>query len=130
MPGNEARQYFVYNELSGNSRCQVEVGGDSEEEGPSKNMCKQKVAGKFPTNLKRHLEKYHVVQYQEILQGKEDAKKSRVRAKDQKMKGVLPKGQATLQQTLAGKSAYGKNSNRYHFITMQYLLEVRMYPSV
>ena len=31
-------------------------------------------------------------------------------------KGELVKGQATLQQAFAGQSAYGKNSDRYHFL--------------
>jgi len=47
-------QYFVYNEQTGKNLCQVETGrSDGEEEaGPSRKVCAQKVAGKFPTNLK------------------------------------------------------------------------------
>ena len=58
-------QYFVYNEQTGKSSCQVETGrsDDEEEAGPSKKVCAQEVAGKFPTNLKQHLKKYHALQY-------------------------------------------------------------------
>jgi len=68
-------QYFLYNEQTGS---QVEIGGgDSEEAGPSKRVCGQEVTGKFTTNLKIHLKKHHVVQYQEVAQTEEDRAKKR-----------------------------------------------------
>ena len=55
-------QYFLYNEQTGNSICQVEIGGgDSEEAGPRKRFCGQEVTGKFTTNFKVHLKKINVV---------------------------------------------------------------------
>ena len=87
-------QYFVYNEQTGESSCQVETGrsDDEQETGPSKKICMQEVAGKFPTNLKR------------------------VRGGKKQKKGELVRGQATLQQAFAGRSAYNKSSDRYRFL--------------
>ena len=96
-------QYFVYNEQTGKSSCQVDTGrsDDEEEAGPSKKVCAQEVAGKFPTNLKQHL-KYHALQYEEVVKLEVEAKK-RVREGGKKeKKGELVKGQATLQQAFAG----------------------------
>lgn len=113
-------QYFMYNELTGKSSCQVETGEDVGRETEStKKVCAQEVAGKFPTNLKQHLKKYHIVQYQEVVQLEEEGKK-RVRGKEKK--GGLAKGQATLQQSFAAKSAYSKNSDRYRFLTKKLAL--------
>ena len=96
-------QYFVYNEQTGKSSCQVETGrsDDEVEAGPSKKVCAQEVAGKFPTNLKQHLKKYHALQYKEVVKAK---KRVREGGKKEK-KGELVKGQATLQQAFAGRSA-------------------------
>ena len=70
-------QYFVYNEQTGKSSCQVETGrsDDEEEAGPSRKVCSQEVAGKFPTNLKHHLKKYHALQYEEVVKLEAEAKK-------------------------------------------------------
>ena len=70
-------QYFVYNEQTGKSSCQVETGrsDDEEEAGPSKEVWAQEVAGKFPTNLKQHLKNYHALQYEEVVKLEVEAKK-------------------------------------------------------
>ena len=66
-PGRPKRspvwQYFVYNEQTGKSSCQLETGrsDDEQEVGPSTKICTQEVAGKFPTNLKQHLKKPHIL---------------------------------------------------------------------
>ena len=71
-------QYFVYN--------------DEEEAEPSKKVCAQQVAGKFPTNLKQHLKKYHALQYEEVVKLEVEGKK-RVREGGKKeKKGELVKG--------------------------------------
>jgi len=73
-----------------------------------------RIIRQITTNLKVHLKKHHVVQYQEVVQAEEDSAKKRKEL--QKTKGgVLPKGQPTLLQTLAGKTAYSKDSDRYQF---------------
>jgi len=72
-------QYFVYNEQTGKSSCQVETDrpDDEEEVGPSRKVCAQEVAGKFPTNLKQHLKKYHALQYEEVVKLEAEVKKGR-----------------------------------------------------
>ena len=53
-------QYFVYSEVTGKSTCLVGGAGDRE------SVCGYEVAGKFPTNLKQHLKKHHLLQYQDV----------------------------------------------------------------
>ena len=51
------------------------------------------------------------------MQAEEDSAKKRKDLQKANFKGVLPKGQPTLLQMLAGKTAYSKDSERYWFIT-------------
>ena len=76
--------------------------------GPSRKVCAQEVAGKFPTNLKQHLKKYHALQYEEVVKLEAEAKKRLREGGKKEKKGELVKGQATLQQAFKGRSAYGK----------------------
>ena len=59
------------------SSCQVETGrsDDEQEAGPSTKILAQEVAGKFPTNLKQHLKKHHILQYEEVVKLEVEAKK-------------------------------------------------------
>jgi len=116
-------QYFVYNKQTGKSLCQIETGrsDDEEEAGPSMKVCAQEVAGKFPTNLKQHLKKYHALQYEEVVKLEVEENKKGERKKKE-MKGELVKGQAMLQQAFAGQSAYGKNSDCYRFLSKKLAL--------
>ena len=68
----------MYNEQTGKSSCQVEIGrsDDEEEAGPSRKVCAQKVVGKFPTNFKQHLKKYHAHQY-EVVKLEAEAKEKK-----------------------------------------------------
>ena len=87
-------QYFVYNEQTGKSLCQVETGrsDDEQEAGPSKKICAQEVAGNLPTNFKQHLKKHHTLQYEEVVKLEVEAKK-RVREGGKKeKKGGLVRG--------------------------------------
>ena len=67
-------------------------------------VCAQEVAGKFPTNLKQHLKKYHALQYKEVVKLEVEAKEKGERKRKER-EGELVKGQATLQQAFAGQSA-------------------------
>ena len=61
--------YFIYDDVSGKSICQVST-GESNEAGSSSsgpNVCGKTCAGKFPFNLKQHLKTCHVACYQELL---------------------------------------------------------------
>lgn len=46
-------------------------------ENDSSKSCGQAIAGKYPTNLKQHLNKHHPVQYAELLQLEKEQKKLR-----------------------------------------------------
>ena len=63
---------FRYNSKNKKSMC--EVVGDAA--GPSKDVYPHpEVPGKYPTNLKGHLKKYHRAQYEEALEKRKWPKK-------------------------------------------------------
>ena len=53
------------------------------------------------------------------MQAEEDSAKNKKDLQKIKKRGVLPKGQPTLLQMLAGKTAYSKDSERYRFTTKE-----------
>ena len=55
-------KFFEYNKAMDKSICQISTESDSSK------SCGQAIAGKYPTNLKQHLNKHHPVQYAELLQ--------------------------------------------------------------
>ena len=76
-PGRPKRSvvwhYFTYDQDRNKSICQVEITRDhGEHSGPSKEACGATVGRKFPTNLKQHLRKDHLGQYQQALQNEDE----------------------------------------------------------
>ena len=66
--------YFEFNEEENKSVCIVEVGDCQNEP----KLCGIKIAGKYPTNLRKHLKKFHKKEHQDMEKKereKEEAKK-------------------------------------------------------
>lgn len=80
--------------------------------GPSTEVCGASLSGKYPTNLKQHLRKFHYVEFWEVL-AKETELKER-KKKESKIPFTKYYGkQLTVTETLEGKKAvYDKNSER------------------
>ena len=68
--GSSVWDYFEFSEAENKSVCVVNA-GDSK---PDSEPCGAKIAGKYPTNLRKHLEKFHKKEYDE-MERKEKEKK-------------------------------------------------------
>ena len=99
--------------------CKVEVvATDDDEPGPAKKFCSHGVSGKLHTNLKGHLKKHHPVEYEEVRQNEEKAKKAaKAKAEISATKAFGPQKQLTMNEALQGKREYDRNSERYKNIT-------------
>ena len=73
--------------------CKVEVvTTDDDESGPAKKFCDHSVSGKFLTNLKDHLKKHHPVEYEEVRQNEEKARKQQnLRLRLAQLKPLAPR---------------------------------------
>lgn len=116
-----AWEYFVYDSETDKSICQIEVcstGGDragtSSASDSNVKQCGQTVAGKWPTNLKHHLQKYHPKQYDVVLEKEKELKAQKVKPK---VKKPTLSGQLTISQAFEGKPQYTQESDRYNQIT-------------
>lgn len=70
------------------------------------------LAGKFATNLKGHLRKYHPKEYQQVLTKEETAKEKAAVKKHR-----APRIQMTLGEALQSHQKYDTKSQRYQLIT-------------
>lgn len=72
--------YFEFDEVENKSTCIVVVGnGQNQPANEPAKTCGIKIAGKYPTNLRKHLEKFHKKEHQDMetkeKEKKEEAKK-------------------------------------------------------
>lgn len=105
-------KFFEYDKAVDKSICQISTESDSSK------LCGQAIAGKYPTNLKQHLNKHHPVQYASLLQLEKEQELLKLHEeKIKKQFEMKPNpGQMTLQQSLKGKKEYDKESDRYKLI--------------
>lgn len=97
-------KFFEYDKAVDKSICQISTESDSSK------LCGQAIAGKYPTNLKQHLNKHHPVQYASLLQLEKEQELLKLHEeKIKKQFEMKPNpGQVTLQQSLKGKKEYDK----------------------
>ena len=89
----------------------------SEKSGPSRQLCGHILTGKYPTNMKLHLKKFHPAEYDDMLQREaalKEAKKSKVSTT-----GPVKKKQQTLEKAAAMVTHYDRSSHRYQLITQK-----------
>ena len=103
-------EHFLYDLFTDKSICQVE-------QLDSQSICGKSVAGKFPTNLKKHLKLAHPNVFQEMRRD-EESKKVKVEKESAKRAASFKyHHQSTLKESLAKKNPYSKDSPRYKLIT-------------
>ena len=104
-------EHFLYDLLTDKSTCQVE-------ERDSQSICGKSVAGKFPTNLKKHLKLAHPDVFEEIVRKEQESKKVKAEKECSKRAASLKyHHQSTLKESLEKKNPYSKDSPRYKLIT-------------
>ena len=68
------------------------VATDDDKSGSAKKFCDRSVSGKLPTNLKDHLKKHHPVEYEEVRQNEEEARKQqKLRLRLAQLKPLAPR---------------------------------------
>ena len=103
--------YFLYDIFTDKSICQVE-------QLDSQSIGGKSVAGKFLTNLKKHLKLAHATVFEEIMRKEDEVKKKKVEKESAKRAASLKyHHQSTLKESLAKKNPYSKESLRYKLIT-------------
>ena len=75
--------------------------------------CGSKFAGKFPTNLRKHLEKNHTEEYKTVEKKEEKKKQQGEKAK----KAQSPKSPTSIESNLLGARPCDKDSVRYQSIS-------------
>ena len=86
----------------------------------TQSICGKSVAGKFPTNLKKHLKLAHPNVFQEITRKDEESKLVKVEKVSAKRAASFKyHHQSTLKESLAKKNPYSKDSPRYKLITQK-----------
>ena len=109
-PGRPKRSavwdYFEYDASTNESVCQIL--SHPRELSPTSSdsmICGCSIAGKFPTNLRNHLKKYHPAHFAEVL------------AKEENGKSLKVSQQLTLAESLKSKTLYKKDSDKYRGIS-------------
>ena len=68
--------YFEFDEVENKSTCIVVVGdGQNQPVNELAKTCGIKIAGKYPTNLRKHLEKFHKKEHQDMETKEKEKKK-------------------------------------------------------
>ena len=105
--------YFKYDEVTNQSVCQILQCGSDE----SDMICRCGIPGKFPTNLRNHVKKYHPTQFAEVLAKEENEKKEKeLKEKTRRSKSLKVSQQLTLAESLIARAVYNKDSDRYHTV--------------
>jgi len=102
--------YFLYDVVTDKSICLVE-------QLDSQSICGKSIAGKFATNLKKHLKLAHPSAFEDVVK-KEEVKKQKMEKESAKHVASLKHlHQFTLKESLAKLNPYSKDSVRYKLIT-------------
>ena len=105
---NPVWDYFTYDAQSNKSLCQVES--------ESGKICGHAVSGKYTTNIKSHLRKAHLSEFDEVV-----LKEAKIKVTKQAKKAAKSKRgagyQLTLGESLESRPQYDKGSDRYKAIT-------------
>lgn len=103
--------YFLYDVTTDKSICQME-------QLDSQSICEKSVAGKFTTNLKKHLKLAHPSDFDDVVKKEEEVKKQKMEKESAKRAASLKNlHQFTLKESLAKLNPYPKDSVRYKLIT-------------
>lgn len=107
--GSAVWDYFDYNEDENKSVCTVIS--------PEGSQCYAKISGKFPTYLRKHLEKSHSEAFKE-LEAKEQEKKQRESQSERAAKTrKSPVSPQSIESCFLSKKPYDSSSAHYHSIS-------------
>lgn len=108
--------YFEYDEVEKKSICQVLKASSVVSD--SSDICGSKTTGKFPTNLKQHLKKFHPEVYSELLKKEEEENVKKAKKEEARRKSSLKASQQmTLVQSFKHGAKYDKGDPRSKVIT-------------
>ena len=103
--------YFQYDVAQQKSVCQVEQTG-------SGSLCGKNIAGKNPTNLKKHLSSFHHNVFLELSKKEDSAKKLRSELEAKKKETSLKHYyQSSLKESFNKRVAYCKDDPQYKAVT-------------
>lgn len=100
-------KFFTYNKEEDTSKCLVEE---------DQKQCSKLLKGKFPTNLKKHLQNKHKKEFEECNTA-EKAKDRGPTAIGRKRQVARPSSQETIENTINPQRYYDKQSSRHTSIT-------------
>ena len=100
-------KHFDYDTEKNRSVCNIK-------ETSSDHVCGKEIPGKFPTNLRSHLQKQHPEEYAALRKIEESAKKAKMKQEAEKQQASLKVShQMTLAESLRCGTYYDKSSARY-----------------
>ena len=100
-------KYFKYDDDEKVSICQLQCG---------EKECGRKFKGKFPTNLKGHLKKEHLQQFEEV---KDEEARKEITKKREKSSASCNSKQPTLAETFCAKKAYHPQSHKSQLLNQK-----------